>query len=180
MNQTIEKKHIYFGGGCFWCIEAVFQDLKGVVQVVNGYAGGDKKTANYENVSSGKTQHAEVCKITYNKNVISIDILLTVFFLAHDPTQLNKQGNDVGPQYRSIIFYNNLDEKKKIDNYIKKLEDEKVYENIQTEKVMFTEFYKAEQYHQNYFNLNPSQPYCSFIINPKIKKIKNKLRNYYN
>mgnify|MGYP001422395332 CR=1 FL=1 len=180
MNPTIEEKHIYFGGGCFWCIEAVFQDLKGVVQVENGYAGGDEKTANYKSVSSGKTKHAEICKITYNENIISIDILLKVFFLAHDPTQLNKQGNDIGTQYRSIIFYNNLLEKKQIDNYIKQLENEKVYKNIQTEIVVFNEFYKAEEYHQDYLNLNPNQPYCSIVINPKIQKLKKKLKDYYN
>ena len=179
MIQTTEDKNIYFGGGCFWCIEAAFQELKGVIKVESGYSGGGEKTANYESVISGKTKHAEVCKITYNENIISLDNLLTVFFLAHDPTQLNKQGNDIGPQYRSIIFYNDVGEKEKIDNYIHQLEDEKVYQNIQTEIVFFNAFYKAETYHQNYFNLNPNQPYCSFIINPKIQKLRNKLKDYY-
>ena len=120
-----------------------------------------------------------ICKITYKPHIISIDILLEVFFVAHDPTQLNRQGNDIGRQYRSIIFYTNMLEKEKTENYIKKLEIEEIYQNIETEIAPFTVFYKAEQYHQNYFKLNPNKPYCSLIINPKIQKIKHRLKKYY-
>tara|TARA_Y100000814_G_C12136918_1_gene336100 strand:+ start:107 stop:649 length:543 start_codon:yes stop_codon:yes gene_type:complete len=179
MNQEEKSKNIYFGGGCFWCIEAAFSNLKGVVKVVNGYAGGTSDTANYQTVSTGKTNHAEICKITYKPHIISIDILLEVFFVAHDPTQLNRQGNDIGRQYRSIMLYTNMLEKEKIENYIKKLEIEEIYKNIETEIAPLTVFYKAEQYHQNYFKLNPNKPYCSLIINPKIQKLKHRLKKYY-
>ena len=172
-------KNTYFGGGCFWCIEASFQNLNGVSKVVSGYAGGDKKTANYKNVSDGKTKHAEICKIKYNPDIISFDILLEVFFLAHNPTTLNRQGDDIGSQYRSIIFYSNLKEKETAKNYINKLELNNIYENIKTELSPFKEFYLAENYHQNYFNLNPNKPYCSFVINPKIQKLRQKLNKYY-
>jgi len=179
MTQKIQDQYIYLGGGCFWCIEASFQNLKGVINVVSGYSGGDAETANYQNISSGHTKHAEICKIQYNQDLISLDILLEVFFLAHDPTQLNQQGNDVGPQYRSIIFYNNIDEKEKIESYIQRLEDQNLYKNIQTEIAPFTKFYEAEKEHQDYFNLNPNEFYCSFVITPKIQKLKSKLKSYY-
>ena len=179
MNEEKQIQNIYFGGGCFWCLEAAFTNLKGVVEVVNGYAGGMSDTANYQTVSTGKTNHAEICKITYRPHIISIDILFEVFFLAHDPTQLNRQGNDIGRQYRSIMFYTNMLEKDKIENYIKELEIQEIYKNIKTEIAPFTVFYKAEQYHQNYFKLNPNKPYCSLIINPKIQKLKHRLKKYY-
>jgi len=179
MNELNKIQHIYFGGGCFWCIEAAFTNLKGVVKIINGYAGGISNTANYKNVSTGKTNHAEICEIRYKSDIISIDVLLEVFFLAHDPTQLHRQGDDIGPQYRSIIFYKNMLEKEKSENYIKELEIKEIYKNIQTELVPFTAFYKAEKYHQNYFNLNPNAPYCSLIINPKIQKLKHRLKKYY-
>ena len=146
MNEQKKIQHIYFGGGCFWCIEAAFTNLKGVVKVINGYAGGISNTANYKNVSTGKTNHAEICEITYKSDIISIDVLLEVFFLAHDPTQLHRQGDDIGPQYRSIIFYKNMLEKEKSENYIKELEIKEIYKNIQTEIVPFTAFYNCLLY----------------------------------
>ena len=182
LQMTPENEKInyaYFGGGCFWCIEAVFENLNGVQEIVNGYSGGDEKTANYENVSSGQTRHAEICRIKYNPNIIPFDVLLEVFFLAHDPTTLNSQGNDIGPQYRSIIFYQNKNEKEQTDKYINQLELDTVYINIKTEVVEFEKFYVAENYHQNYFLTNPNQPYCSLIINPKVQKLRKALNKYY-
>jgi peptide-methionine (S)-S-oxide reductase len=180
MTHETKMDYAYFGGGCFWCIEAIFESLNGVQEVISGYSGGDEKTANYENVSSGKTRHAEICRIKYNPSIISFDILLEVFFLAHDPTTLNSQGNDIGPQYRSIIFYQNKKEKEKAENYINELELKEVYVNIKTTLTLFEQFYEAENYHQNYFNSNPTQPYCSFVINPKVQKLRKKLNKYYN
>jgi len=171
--------YAYFGGGCFWCIEAVFQDLKGVEEVVSGYSGGDSKTANYKEVSSGKTKHAEICQIKYNPSIINFETLLKIFFVAHDPTTLNRQGNDVGPHYRSIIFYQNEEERKESEKYINQLEIENIYKNIKTEITAFEKFYIAENYHQNYFFTNPNQPYCSFVINPKVQKLRKNLNKYY-
>ena len=172
-------KSAYFGGGCFWCIEAVFEDLKGVKQVISGYTGGNEETANYKDVSAGNTQHVEVCKITYDSNIISFKVLLEVFFLAHDPTKKNRQGDDIGPQYQSIILYSNSQEKEKIENYINLLDGGGIYKNIKTKIIPYKEFYKAENYHQNYFKLNPGLPYCSLVINPKLKKLREKLKKYY-
>lgn len=179
MENPEQTNYAYFGGGCFWCIEAAFENLNGVINVTSGYSGGEKSTANYNDVSSGTTKHAEICKIEYNPNIITFNTLLEVFFLAHDPTTLNRQGNDIGPHYRSIIFYCNTTQKQNSENYIKKLEALKIYTNIITEIVPLTDFYPAEDYHQNYFTLNPNQAYCTFVINPKIKKLKNKLKKYY-
>ena len=182
LQMTQENKDInyaYFGGGCFWCIEAIFENLNGVEGVLSGYAGGDSKTANYKDVSSGKTKHAEICQIKYNPSIISFDILLKVFFLAHDPTTLNRQGNDIGPHYRSIVFYQNKKEKGQTENYINQLELDNTYKDIKTEVVEFKTFYVAENYHQNYFVTNRNQPYCSLIINPKIQKLRKDLNKYY-
>tara|TARA_Y100000994_G_scaffold159072_1_gene130384 strand:- start:22271 stop:22828 length:558 start_codon:yes stop_codon:yes gene_type:complete len=179
LTQNNNTQYAYLGGGCFWCIEAVFQNLKGVESVVSGYSGGESSTANYKDVSTGKTKHVEVCKIAYNPKIISYDILLAVFFYSHDPTQLNRQGNDIGPQYQSAIFYLNNEEKNQCKKYIEDLEFQKIYENIKTNLIKFENFYKAEEYHQNYFQLNSNQPYCSIIINPKVEKLKKKFKNYY-
>ena len=182
LQMTAEKEKInyaYFGGGCFWCIEAIFQDLNGVEDVVSGYCGGDAESANYKDVSEGKTKHAETCKIKYNPNIISFEILLKIFFLAHDPTTLNRQGNDVGAHYRSIIFYQNKEEKTQIEKHITQLELNNVYKDIKTEVVEFEQFYIAEKYHQNYFFTNPNQVYCSLIINPKVQKLRKDLNKYY-
>ena len=174
-----KTKRAYFGGGCFWCLEAAFIDVNGVTDVISGYSGGSCSTANYKDVCSGATKHAEVCQINYNPEVVTFDILLEIFFLAHDPTTLNQQGNDIGAQYRSIIFFSNKLEKTKSEDYIKKLEMNNVYLKIYTELAPFNKFYKAEQWHQNYFNLNPKKAYCSLVINPKIQKLRQVLKHYY-
>ena len=179
MSQEQKIEDAYLGGGCFWCIEAAFENIKGVLDVASGYSGGFAKTANYESVSTGKTKHAEICKISYDPNIVSFQVLLEVFFLAHDPTTLNIQGNDIGSQYRSVIFYDTNKQKEISQKYIKKLESENIYKNIQTELSKFKVFYLAENYHQNYFSLNPKQPYCQIVIDPKVKKLKNKLKKYY-
>ena len=179
LTQNFDTKTAYFGGGCFWCIEAIFEDINGVISVKNGYSGGVKETANYKAVCSGNTKHAEVCQIQYDSKKISYDVLLEIFFLSHDPTTLNRQGNDIGPQYRSIIFVSNQEESNKAKEYIDLLEKNNTYTNIQTEVTPLIKFYIAEDNHQNYFTLNPNQAYCSLVINPKIQKLRKQLKNYY-
>ncbi|MGF6849975.1 peptide-methionine (S)-S-oxide reductase [Chitinophaga sp. W3I9] len=162
-----------FGGGCFWCTEAQFQYLDGVTKVESGYAGGDVPNPTYEQVCTGTTGHAEVIRVTYDTSKISYEELLQAFWLSHDPTQLNRQGNDVGTQYRSVIFYNNEDQKEKAAFYKKKLQESGAYDKpIVTEIAPLTTFYEAEDYHQNYYNQNGSQPYCTFVIKPKLEKFK--------
>jgi len=179
LTQDTDTKTAYFGGGCFWCIEAIFEDINGVISVKNGYSGGVKETANYKDVCSGNTKHAEICQIQYDSKKISYDVLLEIFFLSHDPTTLNRQGNDIGPQYRSIIFVSNQEESNKAKEYIDLLEKNNTYTNIQTEVTPLIKFYIAEDNHQNYFTLNPNQAYCSLVINPKIQKLRKQLKNYY-
>ena len=179
MTQEPKIEYAYLGGGCFWCIEAAFDNINGVLDVTSGYSGGVAKTANYESVATGRTKHAEICRISYDPKIVSFKVLLEVFFLVHDPTTLNMQGDDIGPQYRSVIFYNTKQQKEISTKYIQKLEYEKTYRDIQTELSEFKVFYVAENYHQNYFSLHPNQPYCKIVINPKIKKLQNKLRKYY-
>lgn len=162
-----------FGAGCFWCVEAVFMDLKGVISVVSGYSGGHVENPTYKQVCSGDTGHAEVVQITYNPGEISFEELLEVFWKTHDPTTLNRQGNDVGPQYRSVIFYHNEEQKQLAETYKQKLDASGAFKDpIVTEVVPFEKFYKAEDYHQNYFNQNEFQPYCSFVIRPKVEKFR--------
>lgn len=164
---------IIFGGGCFWCIEAVFRRLKGVSAVTSGYAGGDARGADYETVSGGRSGHVEVVKIEFDPNIVSLDQLLAVFFTMHDPTTLNRQGNDVGAQYRSVIFYMDDEQRAAIEKYIQKLTDEKIFDApIVTEIKKSLEFYAAEQYHQQYYENNASNPYCEAIISPKIAKLR--------
>lgn len=176
MSQTQQTKNLEiatFGGGCFWCIEAVFQRLKGVEKVVSGYAGGHKENPTYKEVCSGTTGHAEVCQIYYDPQQITYQELLEVFFTAHDPTTLNRQGADVGTQYRSIILYHNEQQKSIATDFIQRLEESKIFNSpIVTELKPFTTFYPAEDYHQNYYNNNPTQPYCTFVVKPKVEKIK--------
>ena len=179
MTQDNEYNYAYFGGGCFWCIEAVFQDLRGVNEVTSGYSGGEQETANYIDVCSGQTKHAEICRIKYDPNIISYYELVNIFFISHDPTTLNQQGNDIGPQYRSIIFYSDEEEKKISKTSITELEKNNTYNNIVTELTLFNNFYIAENEHQNYFKLNSQQPYCKFVINPKIIKLRKELKKYY-
>lgn len=160
-----------FGNGCFWCTEAIFQQLNGVEKVVSGYSGGKVKNPTYKEVCSGLTGHAEVIQITYDPNKISFDELLEVFWKTHDPTTLNRQGADEGTQYRSAVFYHNDEQKRLAAEYRKKLDASGAFDNpIVTEITAFTEFYPAEDYHQNYFNLNGTAPYCSYVIQPKVEK----------
>jgi peptide-methionine (S)-S-oxide reductase len=162
-----------FATGCFWCTEVKFQQLKGVIKVTSGYSGGTVANPSYEQVSTGSTGHAEACNIIYDPAQISYDELLAAFFTAHDPTQLNRQGNDVGTQYRSAVFYHNAAQKEKADYYIKKLNDEKAYpKKIVTQVAAYSNFYPAEDYHQNYYNLNSNQGYCRYVIQPELEKFR--------
>jgi len=164
--------------GCFWCTEAKFKELRGVVKVTSGFAGGHTVNPTYEQVCTGTTGHAEACNIVFDPKQISYDELLEVFFTDHDPTQLNRQGNDVGTQYRSAIFYHNAIQKQKAAYYIKKINDEKAYPNpVVTQVVPFTVFYKAEGYHQNYFSKNGSVPYCKLVIQPELDKFRKAFAN---
>jgi len=161
-----------FGGGCFWCTEAVFGELKGVNSVMPGYAGGNIKDPAYEDVCMGKTGHAEVIKVEYDTMQISYNDLLTVFFTTHDPTILNKQGSDVGTQYRSVIFYTNEEQAKEAREFIEKLVTAGTYyKPIVTEIKPFEQFYPAEEYHREYYLHNSDKPYCELVINPKLKKL---------
>ncbi|MCU4338400.1 peptide-methionine (S)-S-oxide reductase MsrA [Acinetobacter dispersus] len=160
------------GGGCFWCVEAVFLQLKGVEKVVSGYAGGISQNPTYEQVCQGNTQHAEVVLIDFDEQQISYSQLLNVFFTTHDPTTLNRQGNDIGTQYRSVIYYFDDEQKQQAEQIIHDLEDEGL--NIVTELSPVPTFYPAEEYHQNFFARNPSQGYCNFSIPPKLSKLRAK------
>ena len=171
-NDQANLKKATFGGGCFWCVEAVFQRIDGVDTVLSGYSGGKIKNPSYREVSSGRTGHAEVVQITYDANKLSYDELLKIFFKTHDPTQLNRQGPDVGPQYRSAIFYHDDEQKEKAEYYITQLEDQNVFDDsIKTEVSPYDAFYKAEDYHQNFYNNNKNQGYCQVVIVPKLDKL---------
>ncbi|HEY7750961.1 MAG TPA: peptide-methionine (S)-S-oxide reductase MsrA [Ignavibacteriaceae bacterium] len=162
-----------FGSGCFWCTEAVFEELNGVHSVVSGYAGGHVQNPSYEEVCTGKSGHAEVTQITYDPSVITYDELLEVFWKTHDPTTLNRQGNDVGPQYRSVIFYHNDDQKKLAEKYKAELEKSGAWDKpIVTEISPLTNYFPAEEYHQEYYTNNPNQGYCAFVIAPKLEKFR--------
>jgi peptide-methionine (S)-S-oxide reductase len=162
-----------FGSGCFWCTEAIFELVKGVVKVESGYSGGSVPNPTYEAVCTGLTGHAEVVQVYYDSNIISYPQLLEIFWKTHDPTTLNRQGADVGTQYRSVIFYHDDEQKKLAEEYKKKLDEAKIWDDpIVTEISQFKKFYKAEDYHQNYYANNPYQGYCSFVITPKIEKFK--------
>ena len=159
------------GAGCFWCVEAIFSQLDGVSAVISGYTGGDTKNPTYEDICTGKTNHAEVCKITYDSNAITFEELLKIFFESHDPTTLNKQGADIGTQYRSSIFYVNDQQKELSEKYKNILnKSEKFNDSIVTEITKLDVFYEAEDYHQDYYKNNPNQPYCRFVIKPKLDK----------
>jgi peptide-methionine (S)-S-oxide reductase len=171
MDSKNEK--ITLGGGCFWCTEAVFLGMKGVETVTPGYSGGHIKNPAYKEVITGRTGHAEVIQITFNPAIVSFTEILEVFFMTHDPTTLNRQGADVGTQYRSAIFYHTEEQKKIAENVIQLFEKEKVYDNpIVTEVTAFSNFYEAEDYHKNYFARNPNQPYCQFVVAPKVEKFR--------
>ncbi|MGE0772189.1 MAG: peptide-methionine (S)-S-oxide reductase MsrA [Cyclobacteriaceae bacterium] len=173
MSKTNTESLATFGAGCFWCTEAVFLDLKGVSKVVSGYAGGKVKNPTYREVTTGLTGHAEVAQITYDPTVITYEELLEVFWNTHDPTTLNRQGADVGTQYRSAIFYHNEEQRATAEAYKRQLDASKVFRSpIVTEISPFTEFYAAEDHHQNYFELNPNQGYCQYVIRPKVEKFR--------
>lgn len=162
----------YFGGGCFWCTEAVFQRINGVIKVLPGYSGGNKDKPTYQQVSDGSTGHAEVIKIEYDNKLVGFTKLLEVYFATHDPTTLNQQGNDVGEQYRSVIFYTTLDQKETAEKYISDLTAHKKFDRqIVTKIEPFIKFYEAEDYHKNYFENNKNKPYCQFVIQPKLEKL---------
>jgi peptide-methionine (S)-S-oxide reductase len=162
-------------GGCFWCLDAVFRDLRGVEKVESGYSGGTTANPSYEEVCTGRTGHAEVVQVTFDPATISYKDLLGVFFAIHDPTTLNRQGGDVGTQYRSAIFYHSPEQRAVADQVIRELEAEGLWENpVVTEVTPFTTFYPAESYHQDYFNRNPYQPYCAAVIAPKVAKFRSK------
>lgn len=162
-----------FAAGCFWCVEEQFKQLEGVTAVISGYTGGHVRNPTYRQVTTGRTGHAEACNIIYNPAEISYDELLAAFFVAHDPTQLNRQGADVGTQYRSAIFYHNDEQKKLADFYIKQLDNEGAYDKkIVTEVSPYGKFYKAEDYHQDYYVNNMSEPYCQMVIKPKLEKFR--------
>ncbi|MBU0633364.1 peptide-methionine (S)-S-oxide reductase MsrA [bacterium] len=162
-------KKLLLGGGCFWCVEAVFSNVKGVSKAISGYAGGKRKNPSYEQVCSGATGHAEVVEIHYDDELITMDELLDIFWEIHDPTTLNRQGADAGTQYRSVVYYSDAQEKEKILNSIKKI-SEKFEDEVVTEVSELPEFYPAEDYHQNYFAQNPNQGYCRVVIAPKLQK----------
>lgn len=168
-NKKLETATL--GSGCFWCTEAIFERVKGVSSVVSGYSGGRVENPTYKEVCNGTTGHAECTQITFDPAVITYDELLEIFWKMHDPTTLNKQGNDVGTQYRSVIFYHNEEQKQKAEYYKKKLNDEKIWDKpIVTEITKFKKFYPAEDYHQEYYDNNPNQGYCAYVITPKVEK----------
>ena len=170
-NQSVDTAT--FGNGCFWCTEAIFQSLKGVASVTSGYSGGQTEDPDYKSVCTGQTGHAEVIQITFEPSVISFEELLEAFWASHDPTTLNRQGADVGTQYRSVIFYHNEAQRKTASEFKEHLNEKKVFPSpIVTEISPFTKFYKAENYHQQYYNLNGSEPYCTFVIKPKLDKFR--------
>jgi peptide-methionine (S)-S-oxide reductase len=166
-------KEATFGAGCFWCIEACYKEMKGVIDVYPGYAGGQVDNPTYEAVCNGTTGHAEVARVVYDEHQISFDELLEVFWFVHDPTQLNRQGNDVGTQYRSVIFFHDHEQEQKSNAYKWKLTEEKVWDKpIVTEIIPISNFYRAEAYHHNYFELNPGNGYCQAVVRPKVEKFR--------
>lgn len=171
MSDNIETAVL--GGGCFWCTEAIYKEIEGVKSVDSGYSGGTKDNPSYEEVCTGNTGHAEVVKIEYDPSMISYDGILEIFFAAHDPTTLNRQGNDIGTQYRSVIFYLDENQKEKAESIIKRLTEEKAYKRpIVTAVEKFSEFFSSEGYHKNYFETNPESSYCRLVISPKLEKFK--------
>lgn len=175
LGTKIEQmiKEATFGAGCFWCIEACYKDLKGVSSVVPGYAGGHTENPGYKDVCSGTTGHAEVARVVYDDTIVSFDELLEMFWFVHDPTQLNRQGNDIGTQYRSVIFYHDEEQRQKAEIYKQRLTEEHVWEQpIVTEIVPISNYTEAEDYHHNYFELNPGNAYCQAVVRPKVEKFK--------
>jgi len=167
------KEVITLGGGCFWCLDAVFADIRGVEQVLSGYSGGKVANPTYDDVCTGTTGHAEVTEITFDPAIVSLRELLKIFFTLHDPTTKDRQGNDVGPQYRSVIFYRDATQKAVAEEVIAEISASNVWDGkIVTELQPFKAFYRAEDYHQDYYRKNPLQPYCLFVIRPKVAKLR--------
>ncbi len=174
MNNKNNAEVATLGGGCFWCLEPIFDELIGVESVIVGYSG-DEKQATYQEVCTGLTRHAEVIQVTFDPMVISFEELLKVFFTIHDPTTLNRQGADVGPQYRSVVFYHSEQQKAATEKVIAEIESEKIWDDpIVTEIAPLISFFKAEDYHQNYYQNNPNQGYCQVVIAPKVAKFRQK------
>jgi len=170
MENNIET--IVLGGGCFWCTEAIFQRVPGVIMVTPGYSGGDTENPTYEEICEGNSDHIEVVKVDYDKNITNFEKLLQIFFATHDPTRLNKQGNDEGEQYKSVIFYTNEDQKYASVRMIENLEESEHYHKpIVTEVVNLENFYEAEDYHKNYYNNHKDAPYCRLVTEPKLNKL---------
>jgi peptide-methionine (S)-S-oxide reductase len=173
----MSEETITLGGGCFWCIEAILKDLRGVTEVVSGYSGGESENPTYEEVCRGDSGHVEVVQVTFNPAEISLHDLLALFFTLHDPTTLNQQGNDVGEQYRSVIFYRNEEQKQTAQAVMQEIADRGIWENpIVTSLEPFSEFYPAEEYHQQYFERNENQAYCQIVIAPKVAKLRKEFR----
>lgn len=171
--SSVKTDTVTFGNGCFWCTEAIFQQVDGVLKVESGYSGGHVENPTYKEVCTGTTGHAECLNIIYDPSKVSYDELLEIFWQTHDPITLDRQGNDVGPQYRSVIFYHNEEQKEIGEKYKEKLDKSGAFDApIVTTFEPFTRFYKAENYHQNYYNENGSEPYCQFVIRPKVEKFK--------
>jgi peptide-methionine (S)-S-oxide reductase len=180
-RDNLKKIEIaYLGGGCFWCLEAVYLHVRGVMEVTSGYAGGTKDDPTYEEVSSGSTGHAEVVKVNFDPEIIKYEDILRIFFTAHDPTTPNRQGNDVGTQYRSIILYVDDGQRGKADKIMQELTEQNIYASpIVTQIVPLENFYKAEEYHQRYFEKNPDAAYCQLVVAPKVSKFRQKFSNLY-
>ena len=175
MSPDKKEEVITLGGGCFWCLDAVFKDIKGVEQVLSGYSGGRDANPTYEDVCTGGTGHAEVVQVTFDPDVVSLRELLKVFFTLHDPTTRDRQGNDVGTQYRSIVLYRDEAQKQAAEDVIKEIDASNVWDaKAVTELKPFEAFYQAEDYHQDYYGKNPLQPYCLFVIRPKVSKLRKK------
>ncbi len=175
--QSGEVDTAYFASGCFWCTEAVFERVEGVIDVVSGYSGGKKKNPGYREVSAGRTNHAEAVRVVYNPSAVSYSVLVEVFFGSHDPTTLNRQGPDVGKQYRSAIFYRSADESKTAVDIKNRLDKDGTFKDpIVTEITAFSAFYDAEDYHQNYYELHPNQPYILSVSKPKVEKFKKQFK----
>lgn len=178
-NKTSMKtEKITFGSGCFWCTEAIFEQVKGVIKVTSGYSGGHIENPTYEQVCEKNTGHAEVCQLDYDPTMVTVDELLEIFWQTHDPTTLNRQGNDVGPQYRSVVFYHNALQQERAELFKKELDKSGAYDApIVTTIEPYTNFYVAENYHQDYYNRNGKEPYCYFVIRPKLEKFEKAFKN---
>lgn len=174
-GENLQKATL--GGGCFWCIEAVFNQTKGISKAISGYSGGTTKNPTYKDVCNGVGEHAEVVQLSYDSDIISYEKILEIFFKVHNPTTLNRQGNDVGVQYRSVIFYHDENQLKIAKEFIAK-EQKKYEDDIVTEIEPFKEFFKAEDYHQEYFKNNPNQSYCGYVVKPKVDKFKSSFKEW--